>query len=420
MHFYGEFLPDVLLRFNRSSRFATAASPSSGIRKFGPYDSDIFSRRQIKCGLVYPSELNSIADTFIDGLTKGVGSLFPGFSSLFKTNLSFAANDLKSVSDVRRGFVRACNDLAKDNCDLVFVILLQREGKIYRDVKSTLLSNGIPCQLITAAKLRDPSQLPWILGNIALSAYAKVGGTPWVVADSLGGRELVMGVSRAQDENGKLVVGFVTLFNQDGDFLFLHSKTPVLEWERYVGGLEEMIIDAYQDYEEVEGAPQSLVIHFHKRPGERELEAVESALNHLGQSIPYALIHLNEFSAFRLFDTSDISYVPKAGLQIDLSLHRSLLLLDGKVDGKRKGMGVPNVWDISMDKRSTVAVEEFPRLVRQVQRFSKVNWRGFNAKSVPVTMNYSKLICAQVTEIGLDSWNSIVSNGKLMDKAWFL
>jgi hypothetical protein len=64
--------------------------------------------------------------------------------------------------------------------------------------------------------------------------------------------------------------------------------------------------------------------------------------------------------------------------------------------------------------------DEFPRLIEQVHRFARVNWRGFNAKSLPATINYSKLICDQVLEVGLNSWNSIVSNGKLREKAWFL
>jgi argonaute-like protein implicated in RNA metabolism and viral defense len=58
----------------------------------------------------------------------------------------------------------------------------------------------IPRQFVTAANLQNPSQRAWVLGNIALASYAKVGGAPWVVADSSGRHELVMGVSRAQEE----------------------------------------------------------------------------------------------------------------------------------------------------------------------------------------------------------------------------
>lgn len=263
-------------------------------------------------------------------------------------------------------------------------------------------------------------QRPWVLSNIALASYAKVGGTPWVVQDTAGRRELIMGVSRAQDRAETFVVGFVTLYNQEGDFLQLHSKAPVIDWGMYVEGLEDLVIDSYEAYESEWGKPESLVIHFHKRPGTREIEAITRAFQHLGLSIPYALVHLNEFSLFRLFDTTHSSYVPQSGLKVGLSRHRALLLLDGREDDQRNRMGAPNVWDLSMDKRSTMPPDEFPRLVAQIHRFARVNWRGFNARSTPVTVNYSKLICDQVLEIGLDCWNSMMSTGKLRDKAWFL
>jgi len=49
-----------------------------------------------------------------------------------------------------------------------------------------------------------------------------------------------------------------------------------------------------------------------------------------------------------------------------------------------------------------------------------VNWRGFNAAAIPVTLNYPKLIATIVGEVGADRWNQIIASGKLRDKAWFL
>jgi hypothetical protein len=60
---------------------------------------------------------------------------------------------------------------------------------------------GPRCHVVHCGSgLQNPSQRAWVLGNIALASYAKVGGAPWVVADSSGRHELVMGVSRAQEE----------------------------------------------------------------------------------------------------------------------------------------------------------------------------------------------------------------------------
>ncbi len=422
MSLFGQILPPVQLRFNSAQRGALHTSALAGMKRFGPYDVSLFPQRRLRCGLIYPAKAQQMRDAFVNGFQNGDGSAFPGFATLFKVQPVFdPSTEVRiqgagSEQDLRRAATR----LAGDNCDLVFVVGISPDSGMYQACKATLLLNGTPCQVLATNRFHVATQRPWILGNLALASYAKVGGTPWVVADTQGRRELVMGVSRAQDANKKFVVGFVTLFNQDGDFLFLNSQTPVVRWEEYVSSLESMVVEAYHDYEQTFGTPESLVVHFHKRPGAREIKAVNHALQHLGVDLPYALVHLNEFSLFRVFDTQQISYVPPSGLQVNLSRRRALLLLDGLENGQRNRRGVPNVWDISLDRRSTMEVDEFPRLVQQIHRFARVNWRGFNARSTPVTINYSKLICDLVLEIGLDSWNNIVTNGRLREKAWFL
>ncbi len=105
---------------------------------------------------------------------------------------------------------------------------------------------------------------------------------------------------------------------------------------------------------------------------------------------------------------------------MELSHRNALLLLDGRINDRRNRRGVPRVLNISMDKRSTMDIAEFPRLVRQIRDFAQVNWRGFNAQAIPATLNYSYLIARLVAEIGASNWNAIASAGRLRDKAWFL
>lgn len=422
MNLFGRILPSVPLRFNNANRGAVHATALRGIRQFGPYDQSFFPKRQLTCGLLYPVQAQSMRDHLVQGLQHGDGANFPGFSTLFRVQLSFdSVHDIAlPVSARETNFQRAAMQLASEQCDLVFVVGIQPDSGLYQICKSVLLQNGIPCQMLATNRFHIADQRPWILGNIALASYAKVGGTPWVVADTQGRQELVMGISRARGTDERFVVGFVTLFNQDGDFLFLNSQTPVVAQETYLKSLETMVIEAYHDYQDTFGIPQSLVVHFHKRPGEGEVESVHRALQQLGVTIPFALLHLNEFSLFRAFDTQVGGCIPVSGLQVDLSRRRSLLLLDGLEGGKRNRRGMPNIWDIRLDRRSTMNIDQFPRLVQQIHRFARVNWRGFNARSTPVTMNYAKLICDLALDVGLEAWQGIVTNSRLREKAWFL
>jgi hypothetical protein len=422
--FTGEMLRAPRLRFDYSSPSAQDFNARRGLKNYGPYDSNLLGKDCIRAGVIFAQPCSREKDTLISGLTLGRDG-FSGFNGLFR--LPLKVEHLCGIRTEDTGEVQqAANTLVAQHGDLdiVFIVIQSRNEPVYRVAKRILLGNGIPNQVVTAEKLRDSSQAPWVLENLALACYAKTGGTPWVIASQSKKRELVIGISRTLDDSGQFVVGFVTLFTQDGDFLLLSSSAPVLEWERdkYSVGLTQLIIDTYHEYECAQGTPEVITLHLCRRPGQlREVEAAENALQDLNVSIPYALLHVNDDTSYRLFDTAHSSYVPATGVRVDLGARNALLFLDGRIGDKpRYRRGVPNLFNVILDKRSTISYDEFPRLTEQVFNFCRINWRGFNASAVPVTLNYSHLIARLIVEIGARNWNDVISNGRLRDKAWFL
>jgi vacuolar-type H+-ATPase subunit F/Vma7 len=419
MNLYGKILYEPQLRFNYSSTYAVHTVPKKGLIRFGPYDSGQYNKDCIKSIILYSKGTEEAKNILKNELTQGAGN-YKGFQELFR--ISLRCEDEVEFEENR--IERTLQEVVRKDVDIIFILIktgkkIRASSNVYKTVKKMLLGNGIPSQVVISEKIDRRYGRDWMLENIALATYAKTGGTPWVVANPLQENQLILGVSRAKDISNYLV-GFITLFTQDGDFILMHSKAPVIQWEDYIKGLKGLIIDAVEEFIKLEGEPSSIIVHFHKRPGEKEISAIEDALKNLNKDIPYALIHINEYSNFRLFDTGHPGYVPLKGLKVDLSRHEALLLTDGRLDGRRQKMGVPRVLDIVMDKRSTLSVEKFPHLVKQIYDFAHVNWRGFNASAIPITLNYSKLIARMIIEIGAKNWNQIIASGKLRDKAWFL
>lgn len=414
MKLYGEILKQPELRFDYSSTYAKEIYPKRGLIRYGPYDSALFSQDRIRCIMLFPEGCEKEAYLLKEGLTKGEGD-FGGFKSLFKIPLEFEEDASFNAQDVKL----QVDIITSKSPDIVYVLLRENHSKLYKEIKLRLLLNGVPSQMITIERLRNSRGRQYTLENIALASYAKVGSTPWTVSTPHN-NNLILGVSRAQDYSKKYLVGFVTLFSNDGDFLFIHSKASIMYWEEYVQGLSELICNAIYEYQNLRGVPDSIIVHFHKRPGKREIEAIEAALKNANENIPYAILHLNEYSNFRLFDTTHSTYVPPKGIMVNLSSHEVLLLLDGRVGERRTKVGVPRVLNIRMDRRSTLDLDRFHELVKQINDFSYINWRGFNAASIPVTLNYSKLIARMVIELGIQNWNQIIVEGKLRYKAWFL
>ncbi|RLE43148.1 hypothetical protein DRJ19_03030 [Candidatus Woesearchaeota archaeon] len=427
-YFIGEQLQAPKLRFNPSSLQASHRSARQGLRLYGPYDSQRLGKDSVCVALVYPRQLSDPSRIVKEGLAYGYGT-FEGFQKLFRIPIRFVAERYASTereTEIKRELQAILRD---QKPDIIVLLMSKQDPALYATVKAELLGNGIPSQVITAEKILSSTQVQWVLENTALQIYGKIGGTPWTVMSSSSEKGLVLGVSRALDKQRNFVVGFVTLFTYDGDYQFLYSLSPrPAEWSQldaYRDALAELIVEAYTEYTSLQGVPSSLVIHFCKSPGKyREIKAVEQALQRIGTSIPYALVHLNDDSNYRLFDTAHPTCVPETGIKVNLDKNNALLFLDGRppdtVRGIRRKRGVPRVLNIVMDQRSTMSIDEFPRLVRQVFEFAYVNWRGFNAQAIPVTLNYSYLVARLVATIGAQNWNVIASRGVLRDKAWFL
>jgi len=418
---YGQLLPPPDLRFDYANPSAVTKNPRQGLLRYGPYDSGLLGKEKVVCGLLYPAGCDDLKEALIQGLTNGLEH-FPGFKSYFRVPL-----DLQVVRSY--GNLEAVlKEIVVRDIDLAIIVVQNGDSpEVYQVVKQWFSANGIPSQIVTVPKLEDQRQRPWVIESMAVACYGKIGGSPWVVPSKDRRREIIIGVSRAIDRVRGVAVGFVTLFNQDGDFLYLGSKAPVIRWpmrgqreeeERYIRDMKENIQEVFEYYVQMQGEADLLTVHLCKRPGPLELAAVQEAIK--DWDIPFAILHVNDDTTFRLFDTSHPTYVPLTGLAVFLSKRHALLLLDGRQNGERRRRGIPRLVEVRLDPRSTLSEDEFPRLVHEVSNLSRMNWRGFNAKASPASLNYSYLIANLVLTIGLDKWNTLVSQGRLRDKAWFL
>lgn len=408
----GEVLPQPDLRFNYASTYAKDKSPKRGLRRFGPYDLEHLQKDTIRCIVFYPNGKEHIKEILIEGLVNGEGH-FDGFEGLFKIPIEFIDEFPYSEKEFE---ILIKNVIAEHHdIDLVYFLLEKRKPEIYKKSKLLLISSGVPNQMICVDTLSNTQGLQFILENIALASYAKIGGIPWTISTKSEENVLLMGISRTKDEKNFLV-GFVTIFTYNGDFLLLNSAAPVIEWEKYLENLSELLVSSIKEFKMIVGDPSKIILHFSKKPGKKEKDTIESAL---GKDIPYALIHINDSSNFRIFDSTHPTYVPPKGLLVRLSLHEALLVNRGRINGWTK-IGVSRVLNIRVDKRSNINPAEFLNLITHIHDLSYVNWRGFNAESVPVTLNYSRLIARIIRDIGAEKWNDIITQTKLRDKSWFL
>ncbi len=326
--------------------------------------------------------------------------------------------------------------------DLVVVIIEDRykqfsaETNPYFIAKAFWLSHGISVQEVTIEKAREwEGGLQYILNNIALQSYAKMGGTPWVLqADDAFRNEVIIGVGqRIVRDKGRLgsserVVGYTSLFKANGDYL-LSLCTPAEPWEKYETALTKTIVSAVKDAAKQEGieagAEMRLIFHVFKSTGKRENNAIEAALKELtAYRIEYALVHINNDHSFLIFDrancsnkSGNVNFLPPRGTVVALGERERLLHLVGPLQYKNRGMSPPI--KLTLDRMSTF--HDIDYLTGQVFGLSFMSWAGFQPVTEPVTILYSELIAGLTAELRrIPNMNLDMLLTKLANKRWFL
>jgi len=213
------------------------------------------------------------------------------------------------------------------------------------------------------------------------------------------------------------IFGYAVAFVANGAYLATHSFPPAADEDEYEEKLKDAIVAALSETRDWDQPPERIVIHLPKRTGRRELAAAEAALAEAGQNLPYALVRIDDSSLYELLDGSSATYAAPKGLTLRLSDRRALVQVEGQTDfgpARRPLL-------VELDGKSTVGSDQFGSLVLQVYRLGHANWRGFNARSKPVTLFYGERLAELVGYLAQRGvWDPGTMPPELRDRPWFL
>jgi hypothetical protein len=273
--------------------------------------------------------------------------------------------------------------------------------------------------MVTTELIRDERRLGWSLANIALASFAKLGGRPWVV-DARGDDDLVIGIGRADVRDGegrRRIFGYAVAVISNGAYLDLATFAPASDESQYQERLTEAVAEAL-DTLGPDNPPTRIVIHLAKRTGKTEINAVEAALKgEHWEGLPTAYLRVDDSSLFEFMDGGQGTYAAPKGLAVQLGERRALVQTEGasNLGPARRPLL------LELDRRSRVGPEDLGRLTRQVFRLAHANWRGFNARSKPVTIFYGEQLAELAGYIAQASdWDPATLKPELRRRPWFL
>jgi len=324
---------------------------------------------------------------------------------------------------------------AGDPPDLAFVIYskeptLDAESDPYPAAKAAFALHGVPSQYVSWELLNSEQQFKYAVSNVALSCFVKLGGVPWGVKQARGAPTLVIGIGHAEftDPNAggrQRLAGFATSVLSNGVYVQTEFFPPSARYDEFIGTLRNGLAGALSAALSSTGSVERVTFHISQLEKREMTVAIRDTIakyeNETGNPIPFEIVRLNQHSDFVVYDFSDPGYVSEEGTVVMLGNERSLLVTEGRRER--------DVWR----GRKPVAVElqrtycsspmEMRSTIEDAFALSSVNWRGFNAVTQPVTLQYAGLLASLVGKMSRylpEIGNLMTSKKEFHRVPWFI
>jgi hypothetical protein len=422
---------EALLLFDKADSSATHLQPYHGLRTYGPFSKDV---PDIKLALLATKPGLPLLQQLVNDLNNGTNIMPGGMGRFFRTKLIIV--DKEAVADDSTdAYVEAARTLSGRSTgrgstpDVVLTHLQDRTpptslDSAYFAVKPVLLERGLPSQMITPFALRDPE---WKHVAIGAALFAKAGGIPWVLAETIEGFDMIVGVSIAERisttrRSGAKprFVSYANVFDRLGRWMFFESGGAKYDYGYHQQQIAELLAQAIERYKEAQKSyPKSIAIHYYKRFGREEKERIIAAL---GEKIPenqIAFITVDSSHPMRLYDLGipDGSF-PRCHF-VHLSDTELLLSATGYTNLSSKRIGTPVFLKLTFDQHPEPFVSG-KDIARQIIALTRLNYKAITPLvGQPVTMEYAELAARFMAAFSEQQWTA-VTNNRIRTVPWFL
>lgn len=353
------------------------------------------------------------------------------------TDLSDITYDSDSFNSIKTQINKAIDI----GVDAIMVILPKKYmPNVYYKLKSYLINN-VPSQFmnyhVLTSRILPSNQLDYYTGNLLVQFISKLGGKPWVLnIDPERGSDIIIGTGATRIDNESLFC-FAMVFKKDGTMLW-NEISPIIRREEYLIHLKETIKKVVKGFREnnPDWSVERLTLHVSgKRPKIRdgETKVLEDAIeelkgqNLISQDVKFAILHLNETHPYWIMGDSDNRYHPYEGTKVKLSSKRYLLALSQPHQGRYGLEMVTPIKPLSVEivSHNWTSEEFYPsahEILDEIYYLSKMSWRGFRGRNLPVTVNYPKLVARIIANVNRYGGYQINTEGKrpLQTTPWFL
>ncbi len=362
--------------------------------------------QKIKIAVIVPASYLGITEEFLLKLKNNI-KLLMHIPDIDYEILKCFSN---SYDDYKKALDDNINSL--NNVQMAIIIVseemksLKVQESPYFYCKAKFLGRGISTQEIRVESIKRLND--FILNNITLNIYAKIGGTPWTI-ESIGGikDEYIFGISSSSDFDKTKIIGFANVFNYSGAYC-TGDCTSLCNVSEYKSNFKCIIKKQMDQIIKSESKQVRLIFHLFKSPSnDIEIAALQEIINEYKDiDIDYCFIKASFIHNYRLFENEGLDNV-KSGKCIFISNNQALVSFTKNIPAY-----------IVVDKRSTF--NDLYYICKQIYYFSHLSVRGFKPSYKSVTLLYPQLmmrLLVKLKEIPGWDYDSLKS---IEDKLWFV
>lgn len=337
-------------------------------------------------------------------------STFPGMSSVFRTSTEKGLTKGKTLNLDKPGFEEAIREIREmQNGAIIPILLLPSKydpqyTRIYFLAKYLFAKESLPLQVVTIELLRNEESLKWSIANIGLQIFAKLGGQPWKVKPE-NNDCLIIGIGQAHKlvkEGEKTKVekyyAYSVLTDSSGLYLDLRVIGEGTDQKEYLSALKDNLTTIIQDHK---GQFKKFVIHTSFKISNEENDAILEIVrpqSEKNQGFDFAVLKVNTENKFFGYDLNINSLVPYESTYLRIAPKEYLVWFEGlQYHNPNVLKRYPGPTHVELLFSSSAKDMDITYL-QDVLNLSGANWRGFNAKALPVSIHYCRLVAKFIQE----------------------
>lgn len=288
----------------------------------------------------------------------------------------------------------------------------------YYITKHAFLKAGLPSQFVSTKTIRNKASFKWTVSNIGMAVFAKLGGKPWKVVSEHDDC-LIVGIGQShrceEDKTISRYYSYCVLTDSSGLYEDVRVLGKDTDERSYLSRFADNLLEIFRGHSQ---QFSRFAIHTPFKLRHEEMSAIQDAITRFTREtqrpMTFAVLKFNAESDFIGYSATTNARVPFESTLVSLSFQDYLVWFEGMQFHKStverrygRPVHVEFIYPHLNPKRpdSGLSVAEKNVYLQDSLNLSGANWRGFNAKSLPVSVFYAKLIAryfSQFERLGLE------------------